>query len=567
MNYALLLSFFSLFCRYVIAAFGVTETAGAVQVDTGGGLTYEVNKANGDITSLLYRGTQYQAPGKGTQINSGLGASSVSTTNLDGYVITTIKSSANPVTHYYVSKKGESRLYMATINTGPIPVGELRFITRLRKSAVPNGVKHPVADIAGGTPIEGKDVYKVGSETRCKFFSSERFIDDVVHYVHGPGSYVSLILPENAYETASGGPFMRDINNQGLNDQQEMYYYMNSEHLRTEQWRSGLKGPYILDFSQKAPSNTTTTIDTSFFSKFNIPGYVSPSQRGYVSGTASGVPSKFQTVLHWFNKDYQYWAYASNGGVFKSPAMKPGTYDMVLYKQEFAVAKSSVSVTAGGVTKKDIASTESAATPIWRIGEFDGQPFEFKNGEKFTMMHPSDSRMSSWGGSYTVGSSTTKEFPMAIFAKIGGNATINFDLTSAQASSSTILRVGTTLSFSGGRPAPVIGSWTSTPPLPQDMQERGITRGGYRGYGEIYEFKIPSGTLKAGKNTLILGVAGKGAVDYLSANYIVDAIELVDPKGGTTTTPVTSGSGDFSLASGTSTTHNEVHREKLPALQ
>jgi Rhamnogalacturonan lyase B, N-terminal len=31
------------------------------------------NRNNGDITSLLYRGTQYQASEKGTQINSGLG--------------------------------------------------------------------------------------------------------------------------------------------------------------------------------------------------------------------------------------------------------------------------------------------------------------------------------------------------------------------------------------------------------------------------------------------------------------------------------------------------------------
>lgn len=177
---------------------------------------------------------------------------------------------------------------------------------------------------------------------------------------------------------------MRDINNQGTTDQQEFYYYMNSGHLRTEPWRMGLKGPYALVFSQTEPKSAK--IDTSFFSKLSIPGYIPKSGRGYVNGTASGVPSNFQTVLHWHNEKYQYWVYADKGGSYKSPAMVPGTYNMVLYKQEFVVAKSRVSVTAGSETTKDIASAETTAAPIWRVGEFDGQPFEFKNGDKFTTM-------------------------------------------------------------------------------------------------------------------------------------------------------------------------------------
>ncbi|TID21605.1 polysaccharide lyase family 4 protein [Venturia nashicola] len=523
---ALLFVVVSFFCRSVIAGFGVTQAANAVRVETGAGLTFEVNKNNGDITSLLFKGTQYQATTKGTHINSGLGESSVSTKNVGSdYIVTTIKSKSNPVTQYYVAKKGESRIYIATYTTGEVQPGELRFIARLRKALVPNGVKHPVADSAGGVPIEGKDVFKVGDETRCKFFSAERFIDDGNHTVHGSGVYISLIMPDGAYETTSGGPFMRDINNQGTNDHQEFYFYMNSGHLRTEKWRHGLKGPYVLDFSTSAPK--ISKVDTSFFAKLDISGYVPASGRGFVSGLASGVPSRFPTVLHWRNDKHQYWVYAAEGGKFKSPAMKPGTYEMIMYKQEYPVANTSVSVTVGSVTTKDIASTESTATPVWRVGQFDGQPFEFKNGDKFLTMHPSDKRMSKWGGSYTVGASTTKDFPMALFAKIGGNATIHFNLTSTQASAPMTLRVGTTLSFKGGRPVPRIGSWTSIPPVPTNLNSRGVTRGGYRGFGEVYEFKIPTKTLKAGKNTLYLGVGGGGDVDFLSANYIIDAVEMV----------------------------------------
>jgi rhamnogalacturonan endolyase len=117
---------------------------------------------------------------------------------------------------------------------------------------------------------------------------------------------------------------------------------------------------------------------------------------------------------------------------------------------------------------------------------------------------------------------------MAIFAKTGGTGNIVFELTAAQASGGATLRVGTTLSFKGGRPMPRIGEWTGTSPkVPKDLNSRGITRGGYRGFGEVYNFSIPAGVLKAGRNTLSLGVYGSGDEGYLSANYIVDAVELI----------------------------------------
>lgn len=74
--------------RPVLAAFGISSTANGFRVDTAAGLVFEVSKfvivafvelfadlsrSNGDITSLLYHGIQYQASDKGTQINSGLG--------------------------------------------------------------------------------------------------------------------------------------------------------------------------------------------------------------------------------------------------------------------------------------------------------------------------------------------------------------------------------------------------------------------------------------------------------------------------------------------------------------
>jgi rhamnogalacturonan endolyase len=54
-----------------------------------------------------------------------------------------------------------------------------------------------------------------------------------------------------------------------------------------------------------------------------------------------------------------------------------------------------------------------------------------------------------------------------------------------------------------------------------------VTRGAYRGYGEMYTWTVPAGTLKQGMNSLTLGVSGSGDKEFLSANYIVDAVELV----------------------------------------
>lgn len=100
-----------------------------------------------------------------------------------------------------------------TSTTSEPSVGELRFIARLRKAAVPNGA--PAAEISGGTAIEGSDVFNVNGQTRSKFYSSRQFIDDAIHGVTGSGIGVYMIVPGVGFEGSSGGPFFRDIDNQG----------------------------------------------------------------------------------------------------------------------------------------------------------------------------------------------------------------------------------------------------------------------------------------------------------------------------------------------------------------
>ncbi|KAF2649921.1 polysaccharide lyase family 4 protein [Lophiostoma macrostomum CBS 122681] len=516
-------------CQTCYAAFGLTSTSSRYTVDTDGGLVFQVSRSTGDITSLLYNGVEYQGTTKASAINSGLGTSTVTGETVNGYVKITVKAGTLPVTHYFIARPKEATIYMATYITGEVDPGELRWLARLKTSELPTGVHGNVGDTRGCDAFEGKDTFKCSNgETRCKMYTSDRFIDDVVHGVSGSKTSVWMSMPGVAYETSAGGPFMRDINSQTTSSDQELYWYMNSGHVRTEPWRLGLMGPYAMSFTA-AGASPSENLNTSFFDGLSIQGYVPSSGRGSVSGKAAGVPSKFEAVVHWHNADAQYWTKAAaSDGSFESPPMKPGLYTMKLYKGEFLVTTDLVTVTAGQSATKDITSKEANTSVIWRIGDFDGRPMDLKNGDKIERMHPSDVRMGSWGGSFTVGSSSAKDMPMALWSKQGGTVAINFSLTQGQLKQH-VLRIGTTLSFKTGRPSVKIGSWTGTDPgAPKLIDSRGITRGAYRGYGEVYTWTVPATAFTSGSNTLTLGISGNGDATWLSANYILDALELQD---------------------------------------
>ena len=47
----------------------------------------------------------------------------------------------------------------------------------------------------------------------------------------------------------------------------------------------------------------------------------------------------------------------------------------------------------------------------------------------------------------------------------------------------------------------------------------------------MYSWDIPASALREGRNAVTLGVFGSGDQGFLSANYIIDAVELQGPKG------------------------------------
>ncbi|EPQ56618.1 hypothetical protein GLOTRDRAFT_115799 [Gloeophyllum trabeum ATCC 11539] len=502
----------------VARSFGLTVSGNSYVVDTAGGLVFTVNNQNCDITSLNYNGIEAQDQSKYSQISSGLGSATVSWTKIGNYIKITCETST--LTQYIVAQYKTAAVHMATYTTAEPSVGELRFIARLNRATVTTGPTQ--SDIKGGTAIEGSDVFEVGSQTRSKFYSSKRFIEDQVHGATGSGIGVFMIIPGYSYETSSGGPFFRDIDNQG-GDQQEVYFYMNSGHVQTEDYRQGLHGPYLLQFT--SGSTPSTAVDLDFWEGLDIKGQTTFANRGYVKGTATGVQSGLPIVLGWANSAAQYWVQADSSGGFTSPKMKPGTYTQTLYQGELAVATFSVTVQVGKTVTANIASTLASHSPIFQFGDYDGTPKGMLNADMIETMHPSDGRMHDWVRTVTI-SQGTGYFPMAVFKDIG-TVTISATLTSSQLGARTLL-IGTTLAFAGGRPHVKVNDWDGpNPGAPSQPDSRGVTRGTWRGNNIAYTVSIPDGVLVKGSNTIIISViSGSSGSQYLSPNFVFDTVML-----------------------------------------
>lgn len=515
----------------------LADSGGRFKVDTRAGLVFLVNKANCDIVSLRYHDVELQDQTKFSQISSGLGnGTGVTASTFAGGTVATVTCTTPTLTHYYVARGGTSAIFMATYITAEPSVGELRYIARLDRSKVPHG--NPYADVEGATStVEGKDVFALSDgETRSKFYGNPPAIDNLVHGVTGPGVGVYMVMGNR--ESSSGGPFFRDINNQGTS-QQELYNYMNSGHTQTEAYRMGLHGPYAMVFTPgEAPK---PDLDMSWMGELGLEGWI--SERGRVTGRVSGMrgagadaPGGVRSVVGWANARAQYWARVNPAsGSFTSPAMIPGTYTMTLYKKELAVSTSTVTVGTGTVTEH-LVYVDPPKPFIFRIGRFDGTPDGFRNAGLLAYMHPSDVRMQPWGPlTYTVGASRLSDFPMAQFERDANNpTTIRFRLGKGEVRAHT-LRIGITLAFAGGRPVVTVNpgtpqAWTGpTPPATNHSQpnSRGVTRGTYRGNNMTFTVDIPASAFVAGTNTIAISVAsGSSGTGFLSPSIVYDAVQL-----------------------------------------
>ena len=184
----------------------------------------------------------------------------------------------------------------------------------------------------------------------------------------------------------------------------------------------------------------------------------------------------------------------------------------------------------GGTTTlntRAITADPSAQAVLWRVGNWDGTPLEFLNGQTFNVRHPSDVRNPSWGPvTYAVGSATNK-FPAAIWKDKNNGTKITFNLTSAQLAART-LRIGISAAFANARPQITVNGWTSTVPTASSQPDsRSLTIGTYRGNNATFTYSVPASAFVAGTNTVTINAAsGSGSTGFLSAGFAVDCVDL-----------------------------------------
>ena len=522
--------------------FGYTDIGAAYEIDTGAGLVFQVRKTDGSIISILFNGTEYKSTtGRFSQIASGLGTPTTVTPETDGatYVKVTLQTAptngvAANLTHYLIVRNGENTIYMATFPTAEPGVGELRWITRLNSALIPNGPgPSDLHDTIGA--IESTDVFGAADgTTRSKYYGDnithgkDRAIDLSYSGATGPGIGCWMVF--GTRESSSGGPFFRDIENQS-GDDQEIYNYMNSGHNQTEAFRLNvLHGPYALVFTTGAPP--ALPLDFSWLGNLGLNGWVPASDRGNVSGTATGIPAGFQGIVGFANAAAQYWTAIAADESYMSSGMKPGTYTATLYKGELEVATSPVIVTAGSTTTLNLASSEPTPSTIFRIGEWDGTPAGLMNADKIVQMHPQDVRMTPWDvTTYTVGVDNASRFPAIQFRGQNSPTTIKFNLAPNQIVNLT-LRIGISCAYNNGRPQITVNSFTSGQPAASTQpNSRSFTIGTYRGNNALFTYTIPASALVVGTNTMTINpISGSTDISqWLSAGWAYDAVELDGP--------------------------------------
>ena len=518
------------------AAFGYSDDGTNYVIDTGASLVFKVSHVNGDLTSLVYRGTEYQGfDGKNSHVESGLGASTVSISQSGTTIL--VKVVHGTLIHYYAARSGENNVYLWT-NKADTSVSATRYIVRVKPGLFPN--TDPDAwDSTTDTVIEAADVFvKPDGTTRSKHYSGLRVID--YDYIGWSTGSVGLWMVRSNHEKASGGPFYRSLlrhHNDGGGGLYEILYYGENQ---TEAQRFGLQGPYVIAFTDGgAPASAlyARNIDTSWADALGLTGWTGASGRGRVAGVGiSGRDSAYPYTVGLANSDAQFWGTADAGsGYFSIPKVLPGTYTLTVFKGELGVYTGSVTVTAGATTVLNtiaVVNDPATASAIWRIGDWNGTPAGFKNASLMTYAHPSDVRASAWSGDFTVGSSATGSFPAYIWKDVNNGLAVYFKLTAAQAAAAHVLRIGISTNYINGRPQVTVNGWTSSVPSPPtEPSTRTLTVGSYRGNNVTFTYSVPASawlTDTSQYNVLRIYVAsGSSGTAYLSPGVSVDAIDLL----------------------------------------
>ncbi|MFF9061238.1 rhamnogalacturonan lyase B N-terminal domain-containing protein [Streptomyces sp. NPDC014882] len=521
------------------AAFGWSDDGSHYVVDTGAGLVFKVAKSNGDLTSLVHRGVEYQGyGGMNSHVESGLGASGVSVKQSGATILISV--AYGTLKHYYAARSGENNVYLWT-NKADASVSATRYILRVRKGLFLND--EPDSSTYTTRTVEASDVFaKSDGQTRSKHYSRLR-VTDYTHIGWTTGG-VGLWIVRSNHEKASGGPFYRSLLRHQSADGGGLYEILYYGQNQTEEQRFGLQGPYVIAFTDggaPSPALFPGTLTTPWADSLGIAGYVGASGRGRVAGVGiTGRNTAYPYTVGLANSAAQYWGPArSSDGYYSIGGVLPGTYTLTVYKSELAVYGTQVTVSAGATTALNTIAIPATNDPgnasaVWRINEWTGTPAGFKNADLMTYAHPSDVRAAAWTGNVVIGSgSETSAFPCYVWKDVNSGLLVYFRLTAAQAAAAHTLRIGVTTAYANGRPQVVVNdTWTSAVPSPPAQPNtRSLTNGSYRGNNHTFTYSVPASAWRTDTgqyNVLRINVvSGSGTTGFLSAGTAFDAIDLL----------------------------------------
>ncbi|CAG8950954.1 hypothetical protein HYFRA_00006351 [Hymenoscyphus fraxineus] len=116
MKCLVVLLFAALNLPLVFAAWGYTDNGSAYVVDTGASLVFSISKTNGDLSSIKYKGKEYNGYNrKNSHIQSGFGKSDVTIQQFTTPAnIIKVTVTYGTIIQTYIARYGNNNIYMLT---------------------------------------------------------------------------------------------------------------------------------------------------------------------------------------------------------------------------------------------------------------------------------------------------------------------------------------------------------------------------------------------------------------------------------------------------------------------
>lgn len=222
-----------------LAGWGYIDNGTDYVIDTNANLVVKVSKVNGDMTSIRYRGIEYNGQGgKNSHVESGLGASTVTIKQFSSPSVIKVNIKFGTLNHDLVFRYGNPNVYIF-MNKADTSVTVSRYILRIPSNIFVNNLSSDNDWIpAGVNVIEAGDVNAISSNahTYSKHYSGYKYGRTIDYdYVGYKNKNVGMFMIRSNHEKASGGPFFRSLvrrGGAGGPDLYDIYHYNMGMHFQ-----------------------------------------------------------------------------------------------------------------------------------------------------------------------------------------------------------------------------------------------------------------------------------------------------------------------------------------------